>query len=93
MLYFLNTYFYFTNLFLNSTALAIWFYNKHADDEKIDIVVTPFKLMMRYHLGTITFMSLISPFNMIFKILSWLARLPMIGKPFSCVLSPCSGKL
>ena len=48
--------------------------------------------MVRYHLGTITYMSLISPFNTILKILFWIARLPLLGKIFSFCLSTCAGK-
>jgi hypothetical protein len=102
MLFFFNTFFYYTNLFLNSTALVIWFYNRPLDDDSFDIVTTPFKLLIRYHLGTVTFMSFISLIAKLLRILLLVARIQQgltqnrcdyIGSCFRFVVCCCVGAL
>jgi hypothetical protein len=98
MLVFWNFYFYYTSVFLTSTSLAIWFYDK---TDKYDTIATPFKLMARYHLGTITFASLVITFSKIVKFLLIFARfrdcnnsiLAIIGCFVSCLIMCCLGAL
>lgn len=71
MLFFFNFYFYYTSVFITSNAIAIWFYDK---TDQFDIISTPFKLMTRYHLGTITLASLVITFVKFIKFLFVVAR-------------------
>lgn len=70
LLVFFNYYFYYTSVFLTSYSLAIWFYQK----EDADIIGTPLKHMARYHLGTITFASLLVTFIQMIKFFMVFAR-------------------
>lgn len=98
MLIFWNFYFYYTSVFLTSSSLAIWFYDK---TDIYDTVVTPFKLMVRYHLGSITFASLVITFGKIIKFLLIFANfrgcenpaLQLIGCFVSCVIACCLGAI
>lgn len=71
LLVFFNFYFYYTSVFLTSYGLAVWFYQK----EDADVIGTPIKHMARYHLGTITFASLLITFLNIVKFMLFFARL------------------
>ena len=71
MLIFFNFYFYYTSVFITSNAISIWFFDK---TDQFDLIASPFKLMVRYHLGTITFASLIITFGKLIKFFLILAR-------------------
>lgn len=97
MLVFFNFYFYYTSVFLTSTSLAIWFYDK----QEYDTITTPFKFMVRYHLGTITFASLVITFGKLLKFLLFFARfrdaqnsaLAAVGMFMGCVIYCCMGAI
>ena len=71
MLIFFNFYFYYTSVFITANAISIWFFDK---TDRFDLIVSPFKLMVRYHLGTITFASLVITFGKLMKLFLLLAR-------------------
>ena len=72
MLAFFNFYFYYTSVFITANAIAIWFFDK---SDRFDVIMSPLKLMVRYHLGTITFASIVITFGKLLKLFLLLARL------------------
>ena len=77
---------YYTSVFLTSYSLAIWFYQK----EDVDSIGTPLKHLGGYHLGTITFASLIiAPLRLI-KVLIVLVYLRKTDGLVGCLCGICS---
>ncbi len=99
MLIFFNFYFYYTSVFITSNAIAIWFFDK---TEEFDMIATPFKLIARFHLGTITFASLIITLGKLLKFLLFIAKfkeitsnavLYSIGSFMQCLIACCLGAI
>lgn len=96
LLLFFNIYFYYTSIFLTSYSLAIWFYQK----QSMDGFGTPFKHMVRYHLGSITFATLIISIVKFIKFFLFFGQFKneegpcgFIGSCFSCFVTCCVGAL
>lgn len=96
LLVFFNLYFYYTSIFLTTFSLAIWFYQK----EDMDGFGTPFRYMIRYHLGTITFATLIVSIAKFIKFFLLMGQYrnsngpaSYVGSCFACFVTCCLGAL
>ena len=84
-------------MYLTASAVAIWFYDK---TDEYDLIITPFKNMAQFHLGTITFASVWITFAKVLQLILKLAALRRfkgyiggIGKIVACIIQCFLGAL